>query len=233
MRGGTCDKIPTMQLRSRPFGRELQTIAVTAAILGVIGICGCSRQTGEPASPTADAHAPDTYKVRFDTGKGAFVLEVNRSWAPLGADRFYALVKSGFYDGARFFRVLPGFVVQFGIAADPAVSAKWRNANLQDDPVTQSNRRGTITFATGGPNTRTTQVFINLADNARLDSSGFAPFGVVTQGMDVVEQLYSGYGEGAPNGSGPAQPQAEAEGNAYFEREFPKLDYIRKATVEK
>jgi peptidyl-prolyl cis-trans isomerase A (cyclophilin A) len=211
----------------------LRTIATAAVILGVIGVCGCSRQTEEPASSAAETHAPDTYKVRFDTSKGAFVLVVNRSWAPLGADRFYTLVKSGFYDGARFFRVLPGFVVQFGIAAAPAVSTKWRNANLQDDPVTQSNRRGSITFATGGPNTRTTQVFINLADNARLDGSGFAPFGLVTQGMEVVEQLYSGYGEGAPNGGGPAQPQAEAEGNAYLEREFPKLDYIKKATIEK
>ena len=201
--------------------------------LGAILLCGCSRQPEQPAPSTAETHAPDAYKVHFDTSKGAFVLEVNRRWAPLGADRFYTLVKSGFYDGARFFRVLPGFVVQFGIAADPAVSAKWRNANLPDDPVTQSNRPGTITFATGGPNTRTTQVFINLADNARLDSSGFSPFGVVTQGMDVVEQLYSGYGEGAPNGSGPAQPQAEAEGNAYLEREFPKLDYIKKVTIEK
>jgi len=201
--------------------------------LGAIVLCRCSRQAEQPATSTAEAHAPDSYKVHFDTSKGAFVLQVNRSWAPLGADRFYTLVKSGFYNGARFFRVLPGFVVQFGIAADPAVSAKWRNANLPDDPVSQSNRPGTITFATGGPNTRTTQVFINLADNARLDSSGFSPFGVVTQGMDVVEQLYSGYGEGAPNGSGPAQPQAEAEGNAYLEREFPKLDYIKKATIEK
>jgi peptidyl-prolyl cis-trans isomerase A (cyclophilin A) len=200
--------------------------------LSAIVICGCSRQAEQPASAT-DAHAPDSYKVHFDTSKGSFILEVSRGWAPLGADRFYTLVKSGYFDGARFFRVLPGFVVQFGIAADPTVSARWRNANLPDDPVTQSNRPGTVTFATGGPNTRTTQVFINLADNARLDSSGFSPFGVVTQGMDVVEQFYSGYGEGAPNGTGPAQPQAEAEGNAYLEREFPKLDYIKKATVEK
>jgi len=207
---------------------------LTALALGAIVLCGCSRQSEQPAPSTAEAHAPDSYKVHFDTSKGAFILEVNRSWAPLGADRFYTLVKSGFYDGARFFRVLPGFVVQFGIAADPAVNAKWRNANLPDDPVSQSNRSGTITFAAEStPNTRATQVFINLADNARLDSSGFSPFGVVTQGMDVVAQLYSGYGEGAPNGSGPAQPQAEAEGNAYLEREFPKLDYIKKATIEK
>ena len=199
--------------------------------MSTILVCGCSRQ--QPESSTSPEHAPDTYKVGFDTSKGEFVLTVNRQWAPIGADRFYTLVKSGFYDGARFFRVLPGFVVQFGIAADPAVTAKWRDTNLRDDPVTQTNRRGTITYATGGPNTRTTQVFINVADNARLDSDGFAPFGEVTQGMDVVSQLYSGYGEGAPGGAGPAQDRAEAEGNAYFVREFPKLDYIKKATIER
>ncbi len=142
-------------------------------------------------------------------------------------------MKSGYYDGARFFRVLPGFVAQFGIAADPAATAKWRNANLVDDPVKQSNRRGAITFATGGPNTRTTQVFINLADNARLDPRGFSAFGAVSQGMEVVDQFYSGYGEGAPSGNGPAQSSAESDGNAYLIREFPKLDYIKKATIEK
>jgi peptidyl-prolyl cis-trans isomerase A (cyclophilin A) len=197
----------------------------------MVAFCGCSRQ--QPESAKGPERAPDTYKVHFDTSKGAFVLSVTRSWAPVGADRFYTLVKSGFYDEARFFRVLPGFVVQFGIAADPAVTAKWRDTNLTDDPVTQTNRPGTITYATGGPNTRTTQVFINLVDNARLDHDGFAPFGEVTQGLDVVNQLYSGYGEGAPGGAGPAQDRAEAEGNAYFEREFPKLDYIKKATIEK
>jgi peptidyl-prolyl cis-trans isomerase A (cyclophilin A) len=142
-------------------------------------------------------------------------------------------VKSGFYDGARFFRVLPGFVVQFGIAADPAATAKWHDANLTDDAVKQSNKRGTITFATGGPNTRTTQVFINLADNGRLDPKGFSPFGAVSQGMEVVDQFYSGYGEGAPDGSGPVQKTAESDGNAYLMRDFPKLDYIKKATIEK
>ena len=160
-------------------------------------------------------------------------MTVNRDWAPLGADRFYMLVKSGFYDGARFFRVMPGFVVQFGIARDPALNAKWHKANLPDDPVKQSNRRGTVSFATDGPNTRTTQVFINLANNARLDKKGFAPFAAVTQGMEAVDQFYSGYGEGAPMGAGPSQTRAEAEGNTYFEREFSKLDYIKKATIEK
>jgi peptidyl-prolyl cis-trans isomerase A (cyclophilin A) len=191
----------------------------------------CSRRSAETAP--AEEHGPDTYKVRFDTTKGQFVVTVTRAWAPLGADRFYTLVKGGFYDGARFFRVLPGFVVQFGIAGDPAVNAKWHNANLVDDPVTQSNRRGTITYGTAGPNTRTTQVFINLAGNARLDSKGFAPFGEVTEGMEAVDKFYSEYGEGPPLGGGPAQTRAEAEGTAYFEHDFPKLDYVKKASIEK
>jgi peptidyl-prolyl cis-trans isomerase A (cyclophilin A) len=203
-------------------------------ILGALVSAGCSKQEAGEASAASEARAPDTYKVRFATTKGDFVVTVERKWAPVGADRFYTLVKSGYYDGARFFRVLPGFVVQFGIAGDPALTAKWRNANLPDDPVTQSNRRGTVSFATGGPNTRTTQVFINLSDsNARLDANGFSPFGAVSQGMEIVDQFCSDYGEGAPRGSGPAQDRVEAEGNAYLEREFPKLDYIKKAAIEK
>ena len=185
----------------------------------------------EPAA--GDERAPEAYKVQFDASKGRFVIVVTRVWAPLGADRFYTLVKSGFYDGARFFRVRPGFVVQFGIAGDPAINAKWRNANLQDDPVIRSNRPGTISYAADrNPNTRSTQVFINLADNSRLDASRFAPFGAVTQGMDVVQRFYSDYGEIAPMGPGPDEGRGETEGNAYFLREFPKLDYINKATIE-
>lgn len=202
-----------------------------ALILAALLCAGCSSEKRETS--TADEHAPDSYKVKFETSKGDFVVTVTRDWSPLGADRFYTLVKSGFYDGARFFRVLPGFVVQFGIAADPAATAKWHDANLTDDAVKQSNKRGTITFATGGPNTRTTQVFINLADNGRLDPKGFSPFGAVSQGMEVVDQFYSGYGEGAPDGSGPVQKTAESDGNAYLMRDFPKLDYIKKATIEK
>jgi peptidyl-prolyl cis-trans isomerase A (cyclophilin A) len=204
---------------------------VAALILAALLCAGCSSEKHEASA--ADEHAPDSYKVKFETSKGDFVVTVTRDWSPLGADRFYTLVKNGFYDGARFFRVLPGFVVQFGIAADPQVTAKWRNANLVDDPVKQSNRRATLTFATGGPNTRTTQVFINLADNAQLDPRGFSPFGAVSQGMEVVDQLYSGYGEGAPSGNGPEQSTAESDGNAYLMRDFPKLDYIKKASIEK
>jgi len=169
------------------------------------------------------------YKVKFETTKGEVVIEVTPEWAPLGAARFGELVGGGFYDGAKFFRVLPGFVVQFGLPADPKTTPKV--GNLSDDPVTQTNAKGTITFATAGPNTRTSQVFINLTDNRRLDSMGFAPFGKVITGMDVVEKLYAGYGEGAPHGAGPDQGRIRVHGNAYLEASFPKLDGILKATV--
>jgi peptidyl-prolyl cis-trans isomerase A (cyclophilin A) len=178
--------------------------------------------------------APDTYKVNFDTSAGTFVVEVTRDWAPHGADRFYNLVKNGFYDHARFFRVISGFMVQFGISGDPAISPVWRSAQIPPDKVKQQNRRGYITFAmAGSPDTRTTQVFINFADNTNLDAQGFAPFGRVVSGMNVVDKLFSGYGEGAPGGRGPSQGRLQAEGNAYLEKEFPKLDYIRSATIAK
>lgn len=175
--------------------------------------------------------APTAYKVKFETTKGDFVVEVEPAQAPVGAARFQELVSNGFYDGAKFFRVLPGFVVQFGLPAAPGAAAASMTANIKDDPVAASNTKGTITFATAGPNTRTTQVFINLGDNVRLDGMGFAPFGTVTEGMGVVEQLYSGYGEGAPHGNGPDQSRARSLGNAYLEASFPKLDGITKASV--
>jgi peptidyl-prolyl cis-trans isomerase A (cyclophilin A) len=176
--------------------------------------------------------APPVYKAKFDTSKGPFVIEVHRDWAPNGADRFYNLVKNGFYDNARFFRVISGFMVQFGINGDPKLSTQWRNANISDDPVKQTNQRGMITFATAGPNTRTTQVFINFANNGTLDRQGFAPFGQIVSGMNVVDALYSGYGEGAPRGNGPDQGRLQSEGNAYLMKEFPNMDYIKKATIE-
>jgi peptidyl-prolyl cis-trans isomerase A (cyclophilin A) len=185
---------------------------------------------GDPSS--LNEKAPDVYKAKFDTTKGTFVIEVHRDWAPRGADRFYNLVKNGFYNDARFFRVINGFMVQFGISGNPDVSAVWRQARIQDDPVKQSNQRGMVSFATAGPGTRTTQVFINFGDNAGLDGQGFAPFGQVVSGMDVVDSLYGGYGEGAPRGQGPDQGRIQAEGNAYLMTDFPKLDYIKKATIE-
>ena len=177
------------------------------------------------------AKAPATFEVKFTTTKGDFVLKVTRAWAPLGADRFYNLVRHHFYDNTSFFRVLKGFVVQWGISAYPPVSAAWSHAPIKDDPVVQSNLRGYITYAMGGPNTRTTQVFINLVDNKRLDGMGFSAFGQVTQGMDVVEALYSVYGEGAPDGKGPVQDTIEKLGKPYLDKGFPQLDSIKTTTL--
>jgi len=171
------------------------------------------------------------YQVKLESSKGDVIIEVHENWAPIGAARFKELVESGFFDGARFFRVIDGFMVQFGLAADPAVTAKWKKQHLQDDPVAQSNERGMITFATAGPNSRTTQVFINFGNNERLNGMGFAPFGKVIEGMDVVDSWYSKYGEGAPQGFGPDQGRVATEGNAYLDKDFPELDYIIKATV--
>jgi len=174
--------------------------------------------------------APETYKARFDTTKGPVVIEVHREWAPLGADRFYNLVKNGFYDDIRFFRVLDGFMAQFGMNGDPDIQKVWSRTNFMDDPVKQSNKRGFVTFAkSSAPNSRSTQVFINFVDNTNLDAQGFAPFGQVVEGMDVVDKLYSGYGRQ----NVPDQQRITNEGNAYLSKEYPKLDYIKKATIEK
>jgi peptidyl-prolyl cis-trans isomerase A (cyclophilin A) len=175
--------------------------------------------------------APDVFKAAFDTSAGAFVIEAHRDWAPNGADRFYNLVKHGYYDDCRFFRVIPNFMVQFGINGDPALNKVWSLARIPDDPVKESNKRGYVTFAMGGPNTRTTQVFINFRDNgtagSMLDRQGFSPFGQVVSGMDVVDKLYSEYQEGAQQQS----PRIQAEGNAFLTKQFPKLDYIKKAKI--
>jgi peptidyl-prolyl cis-trans isomerase A (cyclophilin A) len=204
-------------------------VAALAAL--ILPLAAADAQPPGAPAPSSE-QAPATFKVKFDTSKGAIEIEVTRAWAPNGADRFYNLVKSGYFDGVRFFRVLPGFMAQFGINGDPALSAAWRQARIADDPVTHSNKRGMVTFATAGPNTRTTQVFINFGDNASLDSQGFAPFGQVIVGMDVVDRLYAGYGEGAPRGAGPDQARAQLEGNAYLTRSFPNLDYIKTATID-
>jgi peptidyl-prolyl cis-trans isomerase A (cyclophilin A) len=212
-----------------------QTLSCLAATLVIAGASvPAHAQSSSLATPSfLTEKAPDTYTVKFDTSKGAFVVQVNRAWAPNGADRFYNLVRNGFYDNIRFFRVIPGFMVQFGIHGDPKTQAPWRDANIKDDPVAQSNKRGYITFATRGPNTRTTQVFINFGDNAALDSQGFAPFGQVVSGMNVVDAINSEYGEGAPRGRGPDQGRMQSEGNAYLAKDFPKLDFVKKATIEK
>jgi peptidyl-prolyl cis-trans isomerase A (cyclophilin A) len=195
-------------------------------------VAACGRPAREPAQSKAaaaptetQASAPASFRVRFETSAGPFVVEVTRAWAPNGADRLYNLVRLGFYDGTRFFRVVPGFVVQFGLNGDPVVSARWRRAAIPDDPVRQHNTRGALTFATAGPNTRTTQLFINYGDNTRLDGMGFAPLGRVVEGMDVVDHIYAGYGER------PAQGLIEAQGNAYLTAQFPRLDSIRHATI--
>jgi peptidyl-prolyl cis-trans isomerase A (cyclophilin A) len=180
----------------------------------------------------ATATAPEVFRARFTTTRGAFVIEVHRAWAPNGADRFYNLVKLGFFDDTRFFRVIEGFMVQFGISGDPRVSSKWRTANIKDDPVTKSNKRGMVTFAqTSAPDSRSTQVFINFADNGSLDASRFSPFGEVVQGMSVVDSLYHGYGEGRPNGSGPDQGRVQESGNQYLDADFPLLDRILSAQL--
>lgn len=195
-----------------------------------------------PTSPTGASalmepsrlieQAPASYKVRFATTKGDFVVQVSRDWAPHGADRFFNLVKNGFFDDCAFFRVVSGFMVQFGVTGNPDVNARWVQAAIPDDPVKQSNKPGMITFATAGPNTRTTQVFINYNDNANLDGQGFSPFGQVVSGMEVVKALHAGYGDGAPFGRGPDQGRIQREGNAYLKRDFPNLDYVKTARLE-
>src|SRR5271165_7241401 len=200
-------------------------IRLAATLLALV--CATPALSQGLSNPAAlNEKAPAIYKVDFDTSKGPFVVEVHRDWAPNGADRFYNLVKNGFYDDTRFFRVVSGFMVQFGINGDPNTAAQWRGATMKDDPVKQSNKRGYITFATAGPNSRTSQVFINFADNSGLDGQGFSPFGQVISGMTLVDALFSGYGEGAPSGRGPDQGRIQREGNAYLKKDFPNLDYV-------
>jgi peptidyl-prolyl cis-trans isomerase A (cyclophilin A) len=218
--------------------QTLGTLGIAAAFLAGMFLAVRPAPAAAASNPkltnpeALNEKAPDTYRAKFTTTKGDFVIEVTRAWAPFGADRFYNLVKNGYYDGCAFFRVVYGFMVQFGINGDPALNAVWQNARIPDDPVTQKNLRGTVTFATRGPGTRTTQVFINYADkNTSLDSQGFAPFGTVVEGMDVVNKLFSAYGEGAPSGHGPDQNRIQKEGNSYLTKSFPKLDSVKTATI--
>jgi len=184
----------------------------------------------QPSSAqVTDEHAPATFRARFETSQGPFVVEVHREWAPLGADRFYTLVKRGFYDGARFFRVLSGFMAQFGLSGDPKIQGEYAAANLLDEPAKQSNLRGFVSFAKeSAPNTRYTMVFINYKDNSYLDADGFAPFGQVVVGMEIVDKLYGGYGRT----NVPDQRRIKSEGNAYLTAEYPKLDFIKAARIE-
>ena len=212
--------------------RSYGITAVAIAALAVPVVVGAQAEAGKARLKTPAAlkeKAPDKYKAKFDTSAGVIVIEVTRAWAPLGADRFYNLVKNGFYDDVRFFRVLDGFMAQVGMNGDPSIQKVWGQNNFPDDPVKESNKRGYVTFAkTGAPNSRSTQIFINFGDNAFLDKDGFAPFGRVTEGMNVVDKLYGGYGKS----NVPDQGRITTEGNAYLLKSYPKLDYIKKGTVE-
>jgi len=210
----------------------------TAVTLALVAACSSEAKNEPPTNdspllhPTAEMlseRAPDTVRVRFETSKGPFVVEAYRDWAPNGVDRFYQLARAGFYDGDRFFRVLTGFMAQFGLNGEPEIESAWRTASLADEPVKQSNLRGYVTFTReSGPNSRYTMVFINYKDNSYLDADGFAPFGQVVSGMEVVEKLYSGYGRQ----NVPDQRRIKSDGNAYLTAEYPKLDFIKTAQIE-
>jgi peptidyl-prolyl cis-trans isomerase A (cyclophilin A) len=214
----------------------MATLAMaSAACLALIG-CSSTDDTAkkkEAATAPLNQPVPEVFHVKLDTSKGPVDIEVHRDWAPAGAAHFYQLVKDGFYDGARFFRVVRGFVVQFGINGDPQTNAMWASATLPDDPVKEHNVAGTVSFAMRGPGTRSTQLFINLADNREsLDGQGFAPIGKVVDGMPAVMELYGFYGDMPPRGQGPDPERIQQQGNDYLESHFPRLDFIKKATVQ-
>jgi peptidyl-prolyl cis-trans isomerase A (cyclophilin A) len=218
-------------------GRSVGFLAA-AACLALIG-CSSPNEPGrkearkELKQVARNESAPEVFQVKLATSKGDVVIEVHRAWAPIGVDHFHALVKTGFYDGVRFFRVLRGFVVQFGINGDVATNRIWSNANLPDDPVKEHNTQGMLTYAKAGPHSRTTQLFINMKDNSKeLDKEGFAPIGKVISGMTAVEFFYDGYGEMAPRGNGPDPTQIESQGNEYLASKFPRLDFIKKAAIQ-
>lgn len=216
--------------------RPIVTALICLALVMAATVSSEETTTAQPNPALLDPSlatekAPDIYRVKMETTAGEFIIEVHREWAPLGADRFYNLVKIGYFTDVAFFRVLAGFMAQAGFHGDPAVSQVWLNARIKDDPVTQSNSQGMVTFATGGPNTRSAQIFINFGDNSYLDKSGFAPFAKVVEGMESVKELYSGYGEGEPSGKGPGQGKVFGRGNEYLKAEFPELDYITRASI--
>lgn len=226
--------MPLSSIRRRHLARALIALAVPTIGASCQGDSGGSKASSSLTNPDKNAiatPAPDSFNVAFETSKGNFTVVAHRDWAPRGVDRFYHLVRLGFFDDARFFRVLSGFMAQFGINGDPRVTAAWEPLTLEDDPVKQKNVRGMVSFAMGGPNTRTTQLFINYADNTNLDGMGFSPIGQVVDGMGTVDSLYANYGEGAPDGAGPDQTRILAQGNAYLNQQFPRLDFIRRARI--
>ncbi len=213
-----------------------------ALLLTILAAAACGGSSGEEEETTVQRNpllrpddfeetAPAEYRVTLRTSEGDVVIQVHRDWAPLGADRFYNLAQAGFYDDSRVYRVVPGFMAQFGLNADPYVNQAWKSEYLVDDPVVESNTRGRVAFAKGGVHTRTTEVFISYKDNSALDEEGFAPIGEVVEGMDVVDAFYSDYGDGPPRGDGPYQAMAQARGNAYLDAEFPELTKIHEVTV--
>ncbi len=226
-----CDSTPETQADDEPTEQTVQQDDEAAAPAEIDELDEETRQAALTDPDKVTDRAPDEYQVRFETTQGEFTVAVNRQWAPNGADRFFNLVRIGYYDDIAFFRVIDGFMAQFGIHGDPEVNEVWRTAEIEDDQVNRSNERGKVTFATRGPNTRTTQLFINLTDNPDLDAMGFSPIGEVVDGMDVVERLYSGYGEGAPEGDGPDQQRAQQEGNDYLKAEFESLDWTTDVSI--
>jgi peptidyl-prolyl cis-trans isomerase A (cyclophilin A) len=224
--------------------KNIAGFSLLFSAIAVIGCSGNGNTVDDPAVPEAPGlqqpmslypygdKAPDVYSVKLETTKGDIIIEVNRDWAPVGADHFYNLVTQGFYTDCAFFRVLPGFMAQTGVNGDPKIHAQWGEKNIPDDPQKKSNLTSYVSFGQQGrPNSRSTHIFINTADNVNLDAMGFPPFGIVTSGMDVANSLYNGYGEGAPRGAGPDQGRMAAEGSAYLKADYPKLDYILKAGI--
>ena len=236
--GAACPVLLTPLPPRAPVNLRPAAALALLLIVPVVAACAGGDAPADDGRPDVyypgrlDATAPERFQARFETSAGDFVVDVHRSWSPLGADRFYNLVRNGYYDDTRIFRVVPDFMVQFGIAGDPVLEYQWRDATLRDDPVVESNTRGRVTFAMSGRDSRINQIFINYKDNRDLDAQGFSPFGEIVEGMEVVDAFYSEYGDGPPRGDGPYQAQVLAQGNEYLDAEFPELTRILRAVVE-
>ena len=226
-----------------PLHRPARSRPAFVAALVLLGLAACGGDEAADAGSDADARpdfyypgrltatAPDLFRARFETSAGTFVVEVHREWSPRGADRFYNLVRSGWYDGQRIYRVVPGFMSQWGLHGDPVATYQWRDQFIDDDPVVVSNTRGRVTFATCDVDCRISEIFVNTDDNAELDAQGFSPFGEVVEGMETVDAFYGEYGDGPPRGDGPYQARVRAEGNEYLDAEFPELTRIERAVI--